>query len=102
MFVLVSPSDDPAEMLTAMSACAYRLGMAFGREAESAEDHARKVELLGLFERCFFSVRVATALRLRLGREPAAAEARATASAAQREHLETERLETDPSEIERA
>lgn len=62
-------SDPPAVRLSEMSACAYRLGMAFGAEAEQAEDVARKIEWFELFERCFFSVRVATALELRLRRE---------------------------------
>lgn len=53
-------------MLTEMSACAYRLGMAFAREAEREADWTRKAELLGLFDRCFFGVRVALALKLRL------------------------------------
>lgn len=61
----MSPAPDPAEMLAEMSACAYRLGMAFGTEAERAEGK-RRLDCLELFERCFFGVRVAIGLRLRL------------------------------------
>jgi hypothetical protein len=58
-------------MLTELSQCAYRLGLAFGHEAERAEDAARRLEYFRLFDRCFFAVRVATALELRLRRTPA-------------------------------
>ena len=54
-----------------MSRCAYRLGLEFGREAERTEDLAGKLEYFRLFDRCFFSVRVTTALELRLRRSPA-------------------------------
>lgn len=65
----MTTADPRSERLSAMSACACRLGMAFGAEAERAQDSALKIEWFGLFERCFFSVRVATALELRLRRE---------------------------------
>lgn len=55
-------------MLAEMSACAHRLGMAFGRDALRAQEHKRRAELFDLFERCFFGVRVAVALRIRLRR----------------------------------
>jgi hypothetical protein len=51
---------------------AFRLGKAFAAEAEQAEDTARKIEFFQLFDRCFFSVRVAIGLELRLERAPAA------------------------------
>jgi hypothetical protein len=66
-----------------MSACAWRLGMAFGREAEREEDARRKLEMFQLFDRCFFAVRVATALQLRLRREAWAAPTRAPANDAE-------------------
>jgi hypothetical protein len=53
-------------MLAEMAAVAHRLGMAFAREAEREADWKRKAELFGLFDRCFFGVRVAIALKLRL------------------------------------
>ena len=56
-------------MLSAMTECAYRLGMAFGAEAERAEAHAQRLEFYNLFDRCFFSVRVAIGLELRLKRD---------------------------------
>lgn len=59
----------PSDMLSEMTACAHRLGMAFGREAEREADWKRKLELFNLFDRCFFSVRVAIALQLRQRRE---------------------------------
>ena len=57
-------------MLLELSECAYRLGVAFGGEAERAEEAGRKLEYFRLFDRCFFAVRVATTLELRLRREP--------------------------------
>jgi hypothetical protein len=61
--------------LSELSECAYRLGLAFGHEAERAADTARQLEYFRLFDRCFFSVRVAIALELRLRRTPTAGEA---------------------------
>ena len=66
-------ADPRSDMLSELSQCAYRLGLAFGHEAERAEDTARKLEYFRLFDRCFFAVRVATALELRLRRAPTAA-----------------------------
>lgn len=60
---------DTSAMLEEMSGCAYRLGVAFAGEAERTEDFKRRLELFRLFDRCFFAVRVATALQLRLRRE---------------------------------
>ena len=57
-----------AEMLDAFSQCAYRLGMAFGAEAERTQGKAM-LEACERFERCFFSVRMAIGLQLRL-RQP--------------------------------
>src|SRR5258707_2047323 len=64
-------ADPRSDMLSELSECAYRLGVAFGHEAEGAEDWARKLEYFRLFDRCFFAVRVATALELRLRRTAA-------------------------------
>ncbi len=63
-------TDPRCLRLSELSQCAYRLGLAFGDEAERAEDHARRLEYFQLFDRCFFAVRVATALELRLARSP--------------------------------
>ena len=60
-----------SERLTELSACAYRLGERFGAEAERAP--AGELQAFELFERCFFAVRVATALQLRLWQTPNAA-----------------------------
>lgn len=92
----MSADDASAAMLSEMSACAYRLGMALGREAERADAWDRKLELFNLFDRCFFSVRVATALQLRLQRAPAAASQRAEVCDA-----ETLPERGDPPEAER-
>ena len=62
-----------SERLSELSACAYRLGTKFGAEAERAETPERELACFELFERCFFAVRVATALQLRLWQTPAAA-----------------------------
>jgi hypothetical protein len=66
-------NDPRCARLSDLSECAYRLGLAFGHEAERAEDTARQLEYFRLFDRCFFSVRVAIALELRLSRAPAMA-----------------------------
>ena len=58
------------ERLDALSACAYRLAERFGAEAERAP--AGDLKAFELFERCFFAVRVATALQLRLWQTPSA------------------------------
>lgn len=70
----MSATDPDSERLSDLSQCAYRLGLAFGAEAERAEDVARKIEFFELFDRCFFSVRVAVALKLRLRRPQTASE----------------------------
>jgi hypothetical protein len=85
----MTATDPRSDMLSELSQCAYRLGLAFGDEAERAEDWARKLEYFRLFDRCFFAVRVATALELRLWRTPAA----------ERDDL---RDRADPPEDERA
>jgi|GEM_PF-1085800 len=90
-------TSTPSDMLSEMSDCAYRLGVAVAARAEATEDWGRKLELIQVFDRCFFSVRVSIALQLRLRRE-AGAEARAPQGVAQR--TETERDEG--LEIERA
>lgn len=68
----MTAADPRAAMLAEMCESACRLGMAFAAEAERAEDVARKVEWFRLFDRCFFAVRVSTALELRLQRQPQA------------------------------
>jgi hypothetical protein len=90
----MTAADPRSVMLSELSQCAYRLGLAFGHEAESAEGMARKLEYFRLFDRCFFAVRVATALELRLRRTPAAGEA-----FAERDDVSDR---ADPSEDERA
>lgn len=66
----MSPSADPrSQRLSELSAVAHRLGLAFGAEAERAEGWERRIQFFSLFERCFFAVRVATALELRMLRE---------------------------------
>jgi len=90
----MTSDDASASMLAEMSACSYRLGMAFGREAERTEDWKRKLELVDLFERCFFGVRVSIALGLRLRREAGMPLGRA-GEADGRDPPETEQPETD-------
>jgi hypothetical protein len=86
-------------MLSDLSQCAYRLGMAFGGEAERAQDAARRLEYFQLFDRCFFAVRVATALELRLLRTPVAPRREA---ATEREDLsDRDRSGHEPLDIER-
>ena len=83
-------------MLAEMGACAYRLGMAFGAEAERAQTTADRLQHFQLFDRCFFAVRVGIALELRLKRE-----AGRGAAGSEREDRE-ESAERDPPEVERA
>jgi hypothetical protein len=54
-----------------MAECAYRLGMAFGAAAEKAQGTDGWLAYFNAFDRCFFAVRVSTALELRLQRAPA-------------------------------
>jgi hypothetical protein len=63
--------DPRSRQLSDMADCAYRLGMAFGAAAEAAQGADRWLEYFNAFDRCFFAVRVATALELRLARAPA-------------------------------
>jgi hypothetical protein len=67
----MSAADPRVVMLAELREPAFRLGMAFAAEAERAADVATKVEFVQLFHRCFFSVRVAIGLELRLERTPA-------------------------------
>ena len=57
----------PVEMLDALTQCAYRLGRAFAAEAERSHGKAM-LAAYERFNRCFFSVRMGIALKLRLGR----------------------------------
>src|SRR5579862_5958206 len=70
----MTAADPRCAGLSELSECAYRLGLVFGHEAERADETARKLEYFRLFDRCFFAVRVATALELRLWRTPAVGE----------------------------
>lgn len=90
----MTAADPRCARLSELSACAYRLGLAFGREAEQSGDVARTLEYFRLFDRCFFAVRVATSLELRLRRTPATGEA-----FAERDDLDDR---ADPREDERA
>lgn len=92
--------DPNAQMLDDMAQCAYRLGKVFGAEAERAVTHERRMESFQLFERCFFAVRVAIGLQLRLKQA-----ARAEQAAERDTERDGERIEApddrDPSERER-
>ena len=107
MFYICSQMTAPdprLAMLSELSACACRLGLAFGDEAERAEDHARRIEYCQLFDRCFFSVRVAIALELRLERAPAPSRAATSRAATSRDDPgDREDLADhgDPSDAER-
>ena len=92
----MNAADPRLEMLAEMGACAYRLGMAFGTEAERAQTTADKLQYFQLFDRCFFAVRVGIALELRLQREAG----RAGASLVRQDR--EDRAERDPPEHERA
>jgi len=98
---------DASTQLLELRECAYRLGLVFGAEAEGALTTAQRVAAYELFNRCFFSVRVAIALDLRL-RQEARRVADGTArpegpecEASQHEAPERERPEREPPEQER-
>ena len=85
-------ADDPAfGQLLELGDCAYRLGKTFAEQAEHAVAVSEKVEFYRLFERCFFSVRMAISLRMRL-RRLTAIEA---IPRPETHHSETERPETE-------
>ena len=65
--------DPRSRQLSDMADCAYRLGMAFGTAAETALGTDRWLPYFNAFDRCFFSIRVSTALELRLRHAPAQA-----------------------------
>jgi hypothetical protein len=97
----MNPADPRLAMLADMGACAYRLGMAFGTEAEQAQTAADKLQYFQLFDRCFFAVRVGVALELRLKREAGRAGASPIREVGDRDDL-ADRAELDPPEDERA
>lgn len=106
----MTAAEPLSDMLSELSGCAYRLGMAFGGEAERAGETAVKLEYFRLFDRCFFAVRVATALELRLRRTPVAARAAIGAASGKAagqgddrlERAEAERAETETADAETA
>jgi hypothetical protein len=104
------PSADPrSRQLSEMAECAYRLGMAFGAAAEKAQGTDGWLAYFNAFDRCFFGVRVATALQLRLDRTPAEPREAATdrevlvdrAEPAETPDSETRESETDGRERDR-
>jgi hypothetical protein len=110
----MSTPDPRSQKLAELSGYAHRLGVVFGAEAERAADIGRKIEYFQLFDRCFFGVRMAITLELRLRRESAwAAPADREILGAEHERPETldrsetlerpdtEREERDPPERDR-
>ena len=79
----------PVEMLDALTQCAYRLGRAFAAEAERSHGKAM-LEACERFDRCFFSVRMGIALKLRLDRPQPVRLATATQTETEREAAERE------------
>ncbi|HLZ75638.1 hypothetical protein [Phenylobacterium sp.] len=67
----MTSADPRSRQLSEMAECAYRLGMAFGAATEKAQGTDGWLAYFNAFDRCFFAVRVATALQLRLDRTPA-------------------------------
>jgi hypothetical protein len=70
LFFMTTTAQPRAEMLCQMAECAYRLGKAFGAAAEQADDLETRLKWFLVFERCFFALRVSTALELRLKQAP--------------------------------
>ena len=89
--------DPRSRQLSEMAECAFRIGMAFGREAERAGDLKAKIQFAELFQRCFFAVRVSTALELRL-RQDGRREAREPASDRERLTDREDLADRDPPE----
>ncbi|WP_337186901.1 hypothetical protein [Phenylobacterium sp.] len=94
---------DASTQLLELREYAYRLGLVFGAEAERAETTAQRVAAYEIFNRCFFSVRVAIALDLRLRQEArrVAAPAASEGEAPEQESPEQETPEREPPEQER-
>jgi hypothetical protein len=67
----MTSADPRSRQLSDMAECAYRLGMAFGAAAEKAQGTDQWLTFFNAFDRCFFAVRVSTALELRLKHAPA-------------------------------
>ena len=93
------------EMLDALTQCAYRLGLAFGAEAERAQGKAL-LEACERFDRSFFSVRMGIALQLRLRQaQPVRLEAKSGGDPAERDPVEREPCDhhsrAEPMERER-
>lgn len=88
-------SGDPRSLqLDELAQVAFRLGKAFGQEAEQAGTLERKVEFFHLFDRSFAAFRLGIALQLRLRREAASPAERAD----EREDERPEALERDRPE----
>ncbi len=64
----MTATDPRSRQLSEMAECAYRLGMAFGAATEKVQGTDGWLAYFNAFDRCFFAVRVATALQLRLDR----------------------------------
>ena len=65
-------AEPRSRQLSDMAGCAYRLGMAFGAAAEKAQGSDGWLAYFNAFDRCFFALRVSTALELRLKHQTAA------------------------------
>lgn len=98
----MSDVDPRSAMLAQMAECAFRLGTAFGAQAERAETLEETVAAFELFDRCFFAVRMSITLELRLQREARLDGRLSTAGvdAAAQDPDEQDRIERDPAETE--
>ena len=97
MFYFCSNMSADAAMLSALTEAAFGLGMAYRDRHEQAEDPETEARCFDAFDRCFTSVRLAIALKLRLDREARTStrEPVADREASERdEGLETERPES--------
>lgn len=92
----MTTTDPRSLQLDELSQYAFRLGVMLDQAAERAEGLEQQLAYFQLFDRGFFSVRVATGLQLRLRRESSA---RWPAAREVREDLSV-RAERDPSELE--
>src|SRR4051794_8493997 len=100
----MTAADPRCRQLSEMAECAYRLGMGFGAAPEEAKGTDAWLTYFNAFDRCFFAVRVATALQLRLKRtlaEPREAATDREALIDRPERPDSLDLETDGPERDR-
>ena len=88
---------DPA-MLSALTEAAFGLGMAYHDKHQQAADPEIEARCFAAFDRCFTSVRLGIALKLRLERDARASRRETAPEREQSDHEESERDEVAETE----